>query len=393
MIKRKRAFTLRYGESNKNDFLIYIENGDTLIQTLNNVIPPAVQRGFLPQDCRADRVKLLYKGQELNPNLSLEEQSPDIKERAILILRDLTSTVKLRIQYKPDHNNQRMDTIDVSPAKPLGTQLEDFMAGIQKSYTFFRRKPKKFHLVYGDKKLILNRSLAGQGIESGVDCKLVPRLIFRWPPSALAIKIAAGVLAILLVLGFWGIYTKFLRGPRVIDTYHVTFMADSDCDVSVADTVLHLVTGLPQVGNIPPGLHEIEVMPASFPIFRQNLMLSTESVDGDSVLENLDIASKSGDLGTVKLAIGGYRGEPTAADRIFEPILINGQPHEVDEFGALQIELVRGEYEIKFSHLDDKLQKVDFDAENKVLRPDTFRFDFSQFKQDETYLTFTYSQN
>ena len=390
MIKRKRAFTLRYGESNQNDFLIYIENGDTLIRTLSTVIPSAVQRGFLPTDCKYDKVKLIYKGQELNLNLSLEDQSPNIPERAILILRDLTSTIKLQIHYKPDHEPGRMDTFDVSPDKPLAHQLSDFFSGVQKSFTFYKRKPKKFQLVSDGKKLLLDRSLAAQGIESGIDCSLIPRLIFRWPPSRLAIKIAAIAMSILLVLCIWGIYVKFFSS---IDNYKVTLMADADCIVSLADTTLNLVAGQPQTGIIPPGAYDLEVLPAAYPIFQQNILLSSSNVKGDSVYQALNIIDRNKGLGTVKLAIGGYKGDPTASNRLFNPVLVNGKSYEVDSFGALQIDLLRGEYEIKFTGLDNKLQKVDFDGEKKVLRPATYRFDFSQFEGSDTYLTFQYSPN
>jgi hypothetical protein len=48
MVKRRTAYTLRYGESQQNDMLVYFDDDETLIENLRKIIPSAIQRGFLP---------------------------------------------------------------------------------------------------------------------------------------------------------------------------------------------------------------------------------------------------------------------------------------------------------------------------------------------------------
>ena len=57
---------------------------------------------------------------------------------------------------------------------------------------------------------------------------------------------------------------------------------------------------------------------------------------------------------------------------------------------TISIELPRGEYEIKWDVPDNLIDEDNLDFDQRVLRPSLFRFDFSEFPESHTYVTFQY---
>jgi hypothetical protein len=390
MVKRRKAYTLRYGESRKNDMLVYFDDNETVLENLSKLIPSAIQRGFLPPECSAENVKLIYEGKPLNLNVSIPQQEVTIAERAILIIQDMSSTVRIKVNYTPDNHAERSDTVYVNPNKIVGSELEKFFDVVTKDYSFYRRKPKKYHLITDGKKVKLNKSLAAQSIESGFDAKLAPRLIFRWPPSKLAILLASAVVVVLLGFVFWSIYVNYLRRPPVVERFYVTFIADAESQLLTPDTTLVMHPNAPQILALDPGLHEFEVMPKDYPIFPYHFTLVSEGAVSDSLTKSIAIPTRFTDAAPLILVITGYQGGENPEYRVKEGLSINGHQRPVDEFGVLRIELLHGLYEIKYD-LDEELLDIDnmkFDP--KVLRPTPFRFDFSAYDGEATFVTFHY---
>jgi hypothetical protein len=298
--------------------------------------------------------------------------------------------VRLRIRYKPDQEEARTDILDVNPSTPLQTQVAAYMDGVSKRFRFYRRTARKFRLKHGHRNLHLGRSLRAQGIESGIDVTLEPRLILRWPPGKAAITIATLVLSAIIGAGGWLVYVRYLRTPPVVETFYVKFVSDVNCTIASSDTTFALEGAKPRIVALRSGAHEFDVIPVDFPIFGVDMNLVGEGAKVDSVSQRIEVASRFGNTEKIKLAVGGYVGALAPENRLLRPVSINGRPRDVDNFGSLVVELVRGEYEIKYDGMDRRLEKVEFDSGLKVLRPAPFRFDFSQFEGSETYLTFLY---
>lgn len=390
MVKRRKAYTLRYGESQQNDMLVYFDDSETIQENLFKLIPSAVQRGFLPPECSAENVKLLYDDRPLNLNVSMAEQEVNIDERAILTIQDMSSTVRIKVKYTPDNHAERSDTVYVNPNKIVGDELTKFFDGVTKEYSFYRRKPKKYNLVTESGKVNLNKSLVAQGIESGFDAALAPRLIFRWPPSKPVIGVVGALVVLLLAFVLWSVYDRYLRKPPVIERFYVTFHADAEAQLITPDTTVVLPPGAPQTLTLNPGIHDFEIMPRDYPIFPYRVELYSEGAVTDSVTRAVNIVAKFTDAAPLPVNITGYQGGEDPENRVKTGLSINGHPRELNEFGELQITLFRGLYEIKYD-LDEELLDIDnmkFDP--KVLRPSPFRFDFSEFDGEATYVTFHY---
>jgi hypothetical protein len=394
MVKRRTAYTLRYGESQQNDMLVYFDDDETLIENLRKIIPSAIQRGFLPKECSADTVKLIHKDRALNLNVTMNEQEARVAEREVLVIHDLSSTVRIKIKYTPDNHAERMDTVHVNPNRILGDELSKYLAGVAGDYKFYRRKAKKFKLVGEEgRKVNLNKSLVAQGIESGFDASLRPRLIFRWPPSRVATGTAAGVLLVLLVLAIWAIYVNYLRRPPVIDMFYVTFTVDAEAQLAAPDTSVALTPGTGVTLALPPGTHELEVIPRDYPIFHRTYSLTSEGAVSDSVSIPITIVSRFEKTPKILVVITGYQGGETPDYRIKRGLFINRVERQLDPFGTLRIELCKELYEIKYDLPDDVLNDEGMRFDPRVRRPSRFRFDFRDVEETNTYLTFHYSSS
>jgi hypothetical protein len=392
MVKRRTAFTLRYGESQRNDMLVYFDDDETVLENLSRIIPSAIQRGFLPPECSADSVKLIHQDRALNLNVGMKEQDFTVAERALLIIHDLSSTVRIKINYQPDNHAERSETVYVNPNKILKDELAKFFDGVAKDYTFYRRTPKKFNLVGSEgRKVNLNKSLLVQGVETGFDAALEPRLIFRWPPGKLTIGAAAAVVVVVLGFVLWSVYMNYLRRPPVIDTFYVTFVADVDVALITPDTTVALspLAG-GQTLTLPPGLHEFEVMPKDYPIVPQHFTLISEGATSDSLTMNINILDRFTEPPGLSLVINGYQGEETPDHKLKSGLFINGHVRELDAFGVLRIDLYRGDYEITYELPITLLDVKNMEFDPKVLRKSPIRFDFSEIAGDNTYLTFRY---
>jgi hypothetical protein len=375
--------------------LVYFDDEETIIENLKRIIPSAVSRGFLPAECSADSVKLVYDGRQLNLNVTFDEQSFSVPERSILNIQDRSSTVKIRITYKPDNFGERSDTVFVNPTKLLGDELSKFLSGISGEYKFYRRKAKKFNLVKDHSKLKLGKSLVAQNIETGFDASLAPRLFFRWPPGKALIGTVSTIFVLVLAFVAWRLYVV-LFPPEVptIEKFRVTFTANAEAHLVTPDTILVLLPDSPQMLVLSAGTHEFEVVPRLFPIFPYRLTLVSVGALSDSVAKSIDIQSRFADAKPISLVITGYQGGVTAANRIREDLLINGYPRPVDDFGRVTISLPRGVYEIKYPIDDDLLdeEKLRYDH-TTVLRPTPFRFDFSEYEGDATFVTLQYKSS
>jgi hypothetical protein len=371
--------------------LVYFDDDETVLENLSKIIPSAIQRGFLPAECSADSVKLVHQDRALNINVSMKEQGFTIAERALLIIRDLSSSVRVKINYKPDNHAERSDTVYVNPNKILKDELSKFVGVVAKDYTFYRRKPKKFRLVDSEgQKVNLNKSLQAQRIETGFDAVLEPRLIFRWPPGKLTIGFAAAVLVVVLGFVFWSVYVNFLRRPPAIDTFYVTFVADVEASLITPDTSVALAPGGKQTLTLLPGLHEFEVMPRDYPIIPQHFTLVSEGATSDSVTMNINILERFVEPPGLSLVITGYQGEESPEHKLKSGLYINGHIRELDAFGVLRIALYKGDYEITYDVPITLLDVPNMEFDPKVLRKSPIRFDFSEVPGDNTHLTFRY---
>ena len=391
-MQRRTAYTLRYGESRQNDMLVYFDDDETLMDNLQKIIPSAIQRGFLPPECSPESIKLIHKDQSLNLHVRMKEQSVTVAERAILTIHDLSSTVRIRISYTPDNHAERVESVNVNPNKILKDEMSKFLGTVSKDYTFFRRKPKKYRLVAHDgKKADLNKSLVAQGIETGFDAALEPRLIFRWPPGKLAIGTAAVLL--LAVLGFvlWSVYVNYLRRPPVVERFYVTFEVDVEASLLTPDTTVAVGPDAPALLALDPGLHEFEVMPRDYPITPYNFTLVAEGAVRDSLTNAIRILPRFPEPPPLAVVITGYQGEPDPDNRLKSGLFINGYERELDAFGTLRINLYRGEYEIRYDLPADLLDVENMRIDPKVQRkPSLNRFGFSDLTTNATALTFRY---
>jgi len=375
--------------------LVYFDDEETVIDNLKRIIPSAVSRGFLPAECSADSVKLIYDGRQLNLNVTFKEQSISIPERSILNIQDRSSSVKIRVNYKPDNYGERSDTVFVNPTNIVGDELNKFLTGISGEYKFYRRKAKKFNLVKDDKKLNLGKSLVAQNIEMGFDATLAPRLFFRWPPGGLLIATVSTILVLALAFVAWRMWVVFFPPEvPVIEKFRVTFTTDAEALLVTPDTSIVLYTDSEQILVLSGGAHEFEVVPRQYPIFPYHFTLVSVGAVSDSVAKFVDVQSRFSEAEPISLVITGYQGGVTAANRIQGDLFINGYPRPVDEFGRVSISLPRGVYEIKYG-LDDELldeDKLRFDHAT-VLRPSSFRFDFSGYEGDATFVTLQYKSS
>lgn len=391
MPKKRRAYTLRYGESVHNDMLVYFDEDETIIENLSRLIPSAIQRGYLPAECSADSVKLLYNGRQLNLNVTFDKQSFSVPERSIVNIQDRSSTIKLRITYTPDNFGERSDTVFVNPNKILGDELKKFLSGVSKEYRFYRRKAKKFNLVRDGGKIKLNKTLAVQNVESGFDATLAPRLFFRWPPGKLAIGTFASVLALVLAVVIWRVWViLFPPAPHLIERFYITLTSDVEATLVSPDTSIAMQPDSAFMVVLKPGTHDYEVFPKLYPIFPFSMTLAADAAN-DSMEFYINVQSRFAEVAPISLVVTGYRGRESPDNRIEESLLINGYPQSEDQFGATRVTIPRGAYQIKYE-LDDEFfeeDKLDYDH-NTILRPKTFRFDFSQSRERET-IQFFYS--
>lgn len=372
--------------------LVYFNEDETILENLQKIIPSAVQRGFLPAECSAESVKLIHKGQALNLHVRMKEQAVTIAERAILVIHDLSSTVQIKINYKPDNHGERVETVNVNPNQILKDEMSGFLDTVSKDYTFYRRKPKKYRLAAaGGKKADLNKSLVAQGIETGFDAVLEPRLIFRWPPGKLAIGSVAVILVALLGFVLWSVYVKYLQRPPVIERFYVTFEVDVEATLLTPDTTVAFAPGTPVLLPLDPGLHEFEVMPKDFPIIPYNFTLESATAESDSLTQSIKILQRFPEPPPLAVVITGYQGEPDPDNRLKSGLSINGHVRELDAFGTLRINLYRGEYEIKYDLPADLLDVQNMRIDPKVQRePSLNRFGFSDLTENATALTFRY---
>lgn len=391
MVKKKRAYTLRYGESVHNDMLVYFDEDGTIIENLTRLIPSAVQRGFLPAECSADNVKLLYNGRQLNLNVSFDQQAFSVPERSILNIQDRSSTIKLRINYTPDNFGQRSDTVFVNPNKIMNDELAKFLSGISKEYKFYHRKAKKFNLIKDGRKVKLNKTLAVQRIESGFDATLAPRLFFRWPPGKLAIGTAVTVFALIAAVVVWRLWLiLFPAPPPVIERFYVSVRTDIEATLVNPDTSIAMRPDSTLMLVLEPGRYDFEVFPKQFPIFPFSMTLAADAAN-DSMSFFINVRSKFVDVEPISLVVTGYRGREFAANRIQESVLVNGYPQAADDFGATRFSVPRGVYVIKYD-LDDDLfeeEKLEYDH-STIYRSERFRFDFSKCPEGEA-IQFFYS--
>ncbi len=391
MVRRRTAYTLRYGESRQNDMLVYFDADETIMDNLKKIIPSAVQRGFLPPECSAESVKLIHKDQSLNLHVRMKEQTVTVAERAILIIHDLSSTVQIKINYAPDNHAERIETVNVNPNKILQDEISGFLDVVSKDYTFYKRKPKKYHLVTSEgKKANLSKSLAAQGIETGFDATLEPRLIFRWPPGMLTLGTASVIVLVLLGFVLWSVYVKYLQKPPVVERFYVTFEVDVEASLLTPDTTIAFSPGASVLLALDPGVHEFEIMPKDYPIIPYVFDLVSEGAVRDSLTRTIQIQQRYAEAPLLAVVITGYQGEPDPDHRLKRGLSINGHERELDAFGSLRINLFRGEYEISYDLPAELLDINNMRYDSKVLRPSPFRFGFSELTEDATALTFRY---
>jgi hypothetical protein len=372
--------------------LVYFNEDETILENLQKIIPSAVQRGFLPPECSAESVKLIHRDQALNLHVRMKEQDVTIAERAILVIHDLSSTVQIKINYTPDNHGERVETVNVNPNQILKDEMAGFLGTVSKDYTFYRRKPKKYRLAAADgKKADLNKSLVAQGIETGFDASLEPRLIFRWPPGKLAIGSATVILVALLGFVLWSVYVKYLQKPPVIERFYVTFEVDVEATLLTPDTTVTFAPGAPVLLVLDPGLHEFEVMPKDYPIIPYNFTLESATAESDSLAQSIRILQQFPEPPPLAVVITGYQGEPEPDNRLKTGLSINGHVRELDAFGTLRINLYRGDYEIKYDLPADLLDVQNMRIDPKVQRePSLNRFGFSDLTENATALTFRY---
>jgi hypothetical protein len=372
--------------------LVYFDDDETIMENLQKIIPSAIQRGFLPPECSAESVKLIHKDQALNLHVRMKEQPVTVEERAILIIHDLSSTVRIKINYTPDNHAERVETVNVNPNKILKDEMAGFLDTLSKDYTFYRRKPKKFNLVTAEgKKAELNKSLVAQGIETGFDAALEPRLVFRWPPGKLTIGAAAVIVLAVLIFVFYSIYMNYLRRPPVVERFYVTFETDVEARLLTPDTTVAFSPDSPVLLALDPGLHEFEVMPKDYPIVRYPFTLVSEGAVTDSVTKAVRILPRYPEPPPLAVVITGYQGEPDPDNRLQDGLSINGYERELDAFGNLRTNLYRGEYEIRYDLPVELLDVDNMRIDPKVQRePSSFRFGFSELTTPSTALTFRF---
>lgn len=383
---RKKVFTLRYGESEERDVLVHFNEDETIVENLARIIPAAIGSGHLPPECSAQNCRLYYGGKLLNPNLTLKEQLPQVRDGEMLILRDQASTVRLMVRFKPDNEPERAQSVFVNPNRPLKEEMSKFLQGVGKDYRFYRRKAKKFRLYAGRKKLKLGKSLAAQGFESGFDARLVPALILRWPPGTALIMLFCLILAAGLGYGVW----RIAKATRKMEVFQVRFTSDDPCWI-VGDGAKYQVETSGQTVPLKAGFYKFEVLPKSFPIFPYDLEVGPKKARKDSLYARIPVHARFAQADSILLVITGYQGEELSTkNRINGGLLINGFPRDIDEYGYLKIMLPRGMYEIRYSLPDSLLDVGKTFVDPLVPRPTWTRFDFSAAKRDTSYITFVY---
>lgn len=376
-----RRYRLLFAGADERDMMAPFEDGATLSENLEVIIPLAVDRGLLPVDCTVSELRVSHGDQELNLQLPLEGQVEDVD---FLVIERIITSVNLRIRYSPDGLDERSETLTVNPYEVLEPQVKGPTGEILSLYRFRGLRRKYYRFLSDGKRISRRRPLATQGIRADAEVVLKPYALLGWPPAVVEYTLAVVLIALLVV-----VYFRYLAPPT---EFRVTFKADVSCRVEIPaeDEAFQLQVGEELVRIMERGDYVLEIAPQEYPLFSEEMTIPSEDAEGDLVFKVIDAGARWRDAEEMKLTVQGFitKGDNPlhARNRVTTALLVNGYPYAPD-VGQVVLVLPKGPYDIRFD-LDDKRFER---AELEQTSWESFEHDFSDYAGAHALLNLFYS--
>jgi len=394
----KATYILRFKNGATREMLVQFAKNETVRENLARILPSAIQQGFLPETCSADTVELDHKERTLNLDLPLGEQG--VHDYDVLVLRDLSSMIRIVDRYKADDNEPAMESVTLPPNEVLKTAFGDFGAKMRREYTFYGRKVKKFHLIHGKRKLNLKKSPRALGIKEDIEVRFKPRILFEWPPRFVwpPGPFTAWLLSTILVAAVVVLVLLFTRKPTPLTRFKVTLEC-KNAPCKIYDGEGTLVANDRFTDYYDVGEYRFRIYPKEYPVIDTLIVLETDLTGADSLRHVvIDPTEKYKDSPDVRITILGFAAEKrherlnSALKGIELTVMINKFEYPTDEFSRFPTMLYRGMYEIKFSLADTKFRECVVVNEGSRTKQDNFYFDLSDpAYTGNTIMNFYYS--
>jgi hypothetical protein len=342
------------GPGSYADFQAIADPSLSILENLELIVPAAVELGLLPPESDPKQMVVRSNGRLLNMRAELGGELGEITEARPIELLDARSRVRLHMRYKPDGGPQQARVIEASPVDPLGPQLSGFIAELR-TYRWLRRRKKNmgFRLRKGVAYLDLDHSPAEQGLSTGVELRVEPRLAWGWPvPQRTLRAITLALLAVLIaVVAVYFVPPPSERWVRVTTTV-TCFIAYRDKDGwQDSDSV---VAGVPRIVVIPRAAAQVIVLPRLLPAFD---LPPTRGVFLNRMSERADIDPKKlfGSRRTVQITIKGTKGVDinNGAEEL-NHLFINGFEAQRDMSGPGFYNFIA---EVAENDLDNKIER------------------------------------
>ena len=380
-------YILRFGPEGKKDMLIKFRNDETLRENLARIIPNAIRQGLLPESCSADHVEIDYKERTLNLNLPVNEQN--LNEYDVLVLRDLSCSVKISMRIKPDKSEPIVQSVTVEPNTVLKEALKDFIGGLSKKHKFYGRRVKRYDLLLGDRKLDLDRTPRSQGIKNDISVTFKPRIRFEWPPglfwppgpyTTYLMVIVAVALVVTVILAYRHLWH---------DEIYVTLKSEWPCKFYDWDGE-YLGEKEAQARLLKVGRpYVFTVYPREFPIYEETVHFKERSRDDRLTIE-VNPESKFKEYGKANVKIQGFKhNDPGKRLPQGVGVLVNQFPYRTNAFVETDLQLVQGKYEIQYNLPAEDFREVNFSGHVRTRRDFIFDLRDSAFIE-EGFVAFKY---
>lgn len=346
----KKTYILRFEYARQmKEMLVQFNDDETVRVNLERIIPKAISQGFLPASCSTTSVEVVYKGIILNLDLPLREQG--VKEHDVITLHDLSDLVKISIRYKPDDCEPILEGITVRPNAVLRDALKDFSQKVQREYTFYGRKCKRYDLIYQTRKLNLKNSLRAQSIQGDIEVVFKPRIWFEWPPRFIwpPGPYTTYLLGVVLLAAIVFIVMLVTRKPEPVTIFNVTVRCTSECKIVRMDEGV-IRENEYKAEKLGLGKYAFRVFPRDYPIIDTLITLEPDKTGkhADTVF-TIDPAVVYKGQPTIPCKISGWYGE-YGRDRIREKLEINKFPVQLspDKNFIYDSVFYPGIYEIRY---------------------------------------------
>ncbi len=416
----KSTYILRFEGEKPKEMLVQFTTGETVRSNLTHIIPSAIRQGYLPESCSVNTVEIEYRGSIINLDLPLKEQG--VKEHDVLILRDLSSSIRLSIRYRPDGAEPAMESIAVKPNDILRNALQGFAERVRSEHTFWGRKFKKYNLIHGKRKLNTSKSLRAQGIKSDIEVAFRPRVWLEWPPRFIwppgpYTTYLIGVVVVAIIVSIIVFATRTPKPVRVT----IRCKAETPCKICDAKGQLLGNNGYPFT-IAAKDTASFFIYPREYPITSAKVIFkpghggkgkhATWMIVGGAVNAPPDSVGKHGETTFIFDAARVYDGVPLVTTTIQGWVyqdpskrlgdvmegteikaVINRFEYVTNKFTSHTLDLPRGRYEIRFGLNDNLFREVKMPCGDSAIMKRDFSFDLadSTCGQVSAILNFYYS--